>query len=112
MAEETTSKSFEKKNTKSMSLAISKLLAFSKRKKIKNDPVALKEVTDYIQQLKEERSILRKEQQTVIGKGLIDNAKALLVDLRSKEFKKQLFSKTTLLRRIPTLSEILAEYNK
>lgn len=100
----------EKETTKAMAEMISRLLSLSKKADIKDDPASFKEVQDFIKQIRDERAVFRKEQKLVQTKDLIENTKSLLVDLRSKEFKKQLLSKTTILRRIPTLSEVYSKF--
>jgi len=50
----------EKESTKSISAMISKLTSLSKRKRIKNNPVAYQEALNYIQEVKKERLVLSK----------------------------------------------------
>jgi chromosome condensin MukBEF complex kleisin-like MukF subunit len=90
----------EKQTTKAMSMKIAKLMNLAKRKKVKENPVMLKQIMDSITDLKESRLTLRKEEES----------KNLIAELKNKDFRDQLISKTTLLRKTPSLTEILNKY--
>jgi len=91
----------EKQTTKAISIKIAKLTNLAKRKKVKENPAMLKQIMDSISDLKESRSTLRKEKETILINALLEESKNLIAELKNKEFRDELISKTT-----PTLREI------
>jgi len=71
----------------------------------------LKQIMDSISDLKESRSTLRKEKETILINALLEESKNLIGELNNKEFRDELISKTTVLKKTPTLREIFSKYN-
>lgn len=101
---------FEKEASKLMALKISKLTNLSKRKKIKNNLTVMKEITNSIAEIKQSRLQFRMEQESYLTQNLLEDCKILIDELKSKDFRKQLISKTTLLNKTPNFSDLLLKY--